>query len=151
MDRFIARLESVGGCARRTDLARLQAVLDELGAVDLRDDVAASPAAPPEVCAVRGVVASAEDAAIYVPAVPKAEQRALPWLSLHLVVVLAADAVVADLHAAFAHPEVRGGLGRAGMSSWISGPSKTADIEQTLVMGAHGPQALTVLLVDGPS
>ena len=31
---------------------------------------------------------------------------------------------------------------------FISGPSKTADIEQSLVIGAHGPRSLTVFLVD---
>ncbi len=32
---------------------------------------------------------------------------------------------------------------------WITGPSRTADIEQTLLMGAHGPRRLHILLVDG--
>ncbi len=34
-------------------------------------------------------------------------------------------------------------------SAFIAGPSKTADIEQSLVIGAHGPRSLTVCLVDG--
>ncbi|MCB2102522.1 MAG: lactate utilization protein [Rhodobacterales bacterium] len=33
--------------------------------------------------------------------------------------------------------------------NWITGPSRTADIEQTLLMGAHGPRSLRVFLIDG--
>jgi L-lactate dehydrogenase complex protein LldG len=35
--------------------------------------------------------------------------------------------------------------------NWITGPSRTADIEQTLLLGAHGPRRLHILIVDGPS
>ena len=34
--------------------------------------------------------------------------------------------------------------------SLITGPSRTADIEQTLTIGVHGPRELTVVLIDGP-
>jgi L-lactate dehydrogenase complex protein LldG len=34
--------------------------------------------------------------------------------------------------------------------NWITGPSRTADIEQTLLLGAHGPRRLHILLVDAP-
>ena len=33
--------------------------------------------------------------------------------------------------------------------NWITGPSRTADIEQTLLLGAHGPRKLVILLIDG--
>jgi L-lactate dehydrogenase complex protein LldG len=32
--------------------------------------------------------------------------------------------------------------------NWITGPSRTADIEQTLLLGAHGPQRLHILIVN---
>jgi L-lactate dehydrogenase complex protein LldG len=47
---------------------------------------------------------------------------------------------------------LRGLLGGGKMPrvvNWITGPSRTADIEQTLLLGAHGPKRLHILLVDG--
>ena len=37
------------------------------------------------------------------------------------------------------------------MLSFITGPSRTGDIERILVLGAHGPKELFVILVDGPA
>ena len=70
--------------------------------------------------------------------------RVLPFLTQHLVFVLPADQIVHTLHEAyqrltFSEP-------RFGM--FLSGPSKTADIEQSLVIGAHGARSLTVFLVE---
>jgi L-lactate dehydrogenase complex protein LldG len=68
--------------------------------------------------------------------------RALPWIAQHLAVVVSADKLVNDMHEAYERLEVGGGFG-----CFISGPSKTADIEQALVIGAHGPRSATVFLV----
>jgi L-lactate dehydrogenase complex protein LldG len=38
-------------------------------------------------------------------------------------------------------------FGRAEFGTFIAGPSKTADIEQSLVIGAHGPRSLTVFCI----
>lgn len=67
----------------------------------------------------------------------------LPWV--HLVVVRADD-VVADLPAAFARFSKRLSAGERDWV-WITGPSRTADIGHTLVMGAHGPNSLRVLVL----
>jgi L-lactate dehydrogenase complex protein LldG len=102
---------------------------------------------------VQGRVAIAEDASILVddldalgPA--SARLRGSAFLAIHLMVVLPTADVVATLHHAFERPTVRTALSRSDFAVWISGPSKTADIEQTLVHGAHGPERLTVVLVE---
>jgi L-lactate dehydrogenase complex protein LldG len=41
-----------------------------------------------------------------------------------------------------------GSAGSYGFATFIAGPSKTADIEQSLVLGAHGPRSLIVFLID---
>jgi L-lactate dehydrogenase complex protein LldG len=88
-------------------------------------------------------------------------ERALPFITQHLALVLRRDAMVADMHAAYERiaewerGEVSGGMGSSGggaegygFATFIAGPSKTADIEQSLVLGAHGPRSLIVFLLD---
>jgi L-lactate dehydrogenase complex protein LldG len=72
--------------------------------------------------------------------------RALSVLPPHHVVIATESQLVGDLVDAFSllrarYPEIPSFL------SFITGPSRTGDIERILVLGAHGPKKLTVLLV----
>jgi len=72
---------------------------------------------------------------------------------IHIAVIAATDidgdyeAVWARLRAQFG-PESADFMPRT--VNWITGPSRTADIEQTLLLGAHGPQQLHIIIVDDP-
>jgi L-lactate dehydrogenase complex protein LldG len=69
--------------------------------------------------------------------------RILPFITQHLIIVLPTAGLVANMHEAYA----RIADTDAGYHVFIAGPSKTADIEQSLVIGAHGPRSLLVYLV----
>ena len=69
--------------------------------------------------------------------------RAAPFIAQHLVIVLAKQALVPTMHEAYARLDVA----EEGFGVFVAGPSKTADIEQSLVIGAHGPRSLLILLV----
>jgi L-lactate dehydrogenase complex protein LldG len=73
--------------------------------------------------------------------------RALSVLPPHHVVLARREQLVPDLPAAFALLKARYGAGYPSMISIITGPSRTGDIERILVLGAHGPKKLTILLV----
>ena len=68
--------------------------------------------------------------------------RAAPFLTQHLALVLDKRALVGTMHDAYDRIEID----EEGFGIFIAGPSKTADIEQALVIGAHGPRSLTVVL-----
>jgi L-lactate dehydrogenase complex protein LldG len=72
--------------------------------------------------------------------------RALHVLCQRAIVLLDVAGIVGEMHAAVAAASQ--GLARDHHLTWVSGPSKTADIESTLVIGAHGPRELVVLLFD---
>jgi L-lactate dehydrogenase complex protein LldG len=71
-------------------------------------------------------------------------QRIIPYICQHLAVVVRAENIVPTLHEAYE----RIGLGEYGFGGFIGGPSKTADIEQALVLGAHGPLSMSVFILD---
>ena len=67
----------------------------------------------------------------------------------HIVVVDAAD-IVGDLETALARVRKAYGKGKMPRAlNFISGPSRSGDVEQKIVLGAHGPKALHIIVVGG--
>lgn len=75
--------------------------------------------------------------------------RALSILPPHHVVVATESQLVPDLPAAFDRLRARYGARWPSLASFVTGPSRTGDIERILVLGAHGPRKLTILLAAG--
>jgi L-lactate dehydrogenase complex protein LldG len=73
--------------------------------------------------------------------------RALSVLPPHHLVIARRSQLVADLPAAFEAIQQKYGLDYPSMISLVTGPSRTGDIERILVLGAHGPKKLTVVMV----
>jgi L-lactate dehydrogenase complex protein LldG len=74
--------------------------------------------------------------------------RVLLFITQHLVLVISANQIVPTMHHAYerlSFDHLARGANNFGV--FIAGPSKTADIEQSLVIGAHGPRSLTVYCV----
>jgi len=100
-----------------------------------------------DVAIARGEFAVAENGAIWLSDA-HLPHRALLFLAQHLVLVVPSQSIVSDLHAAYARIEsAPEPIDARAWRGFIAGPSKTADIEQALVVGAHGPRSLLVVLV----
>lgn len=104
------------------------------------------PDAPHELADVdlfvcEAVLGVAENGAVWLPEF-RLGQRAAAFIAANVAVVLDRSAIVANLHDAYARLDVAG----EPFGVFIAGPSKTADIEQSLVIGAHGPKSLTIIL-----
>ncbi|WP_448518695.1 LutC/YkgG family protein [Rhodoflexus sp.] len=94
-----------------------------------------------DLAIVEGLFGVAENGAIWLTEAQMGH-RALPFITQHLVIVLPADRLVGNMHEAYANIRSID----SGFGIFISGPSRTADIEQSLVVGAHGARSLLVCL-----
>lgn len=95
-----------------------------------------------DVGIVRGELGVAENGCVWIPQTMK--ERAVCFISEYLVIVLSRRDIVSNMHQAY----VRINMTDYGYGTFISGPSKTADIAQALVMGAQAARGVTVILTD---
>ena len=123
-------------------VARVSLVAGISGSRSIQSGADPHSLADVEVAVVHGVVGVAENAAIWLPE-KEVLKRVLPFIAQHLVIVLDEKDLVPTMHEAYARLDVR----ESNYGVFVAGPSKTADIEQSLVIGAHGPRSLTVMLM----
>jgi L-lactate dehydrogenase complex protein LldG len=157
---FASVLESVGGraicvadvSALNAELSRLPMWTDAKKTVSLipgvtgNTDLAALEDAHAteeiDFAILPGQLAVAENGAVWATDA-EVRHRAIYFITQHLALVVAADRIVANMHEAYRRLSFAG----PGFGVFISGPSKTADIEQSLVIGAHGARSMTVFIV----
>jgi L-lactate dehydrogenase complex protein LldG len=158
VQRFMAMIEEVGGEARLVTEAEVHGLIAsrDSESATVVSMVAEYPHSTTKVSArsplaalegidlvvLRGALGVVENGAIWLAEEAMAH-RALPFVAMHLVLLLRADQLVADMHGAYAV------LSRdtSGFGVFVSGPSKTADIERALVIGAQGPRSLLMVVI----
>ena len=94
-----------------------------------------------DVGIIRGKFGVAENGCIWVP--QETKEKAVCFISENLVILLPKSQIVNNMHEAYKRIE----FNEYGYGTFISGPSKTADIAQVLVMGAQAARSVTVLLL----
>src|SRR6187549_3796222 len=95
-----------------------------------------------DLAILQGHFGVAENGAIWITE-DQMGNRALPFIAQHLALVIRKNEIVSTLHEAYDRIETM----NYNFGTFIAGPSKTADIEQSLVLGAHGPKSMTVFLL----
>ena len=157
VDTFTAATIAAGADATvcsRDDVTRVvDAALAGARSVLSFSDLAPSRDCPPddlrdlaalEVLVCDTTLGVAENGAVWI-ASSSDRLRAALFLAARVVIVVREEDLVDDLHAAYARIDVRA----HPFGTFVAGPSKTADIEQSLVIGAHGPKALSMVVVRG--
>ena len=107
-----------------------------------------------DVGVVRGVFGVAENACVWIP--QQMKEKTVMFISENLVILLDKKQIVNNMHEAYkrlsdqanSQEPLAKSFNDYGYGSFISGPSKTADIAQVLVMGAQAARSATVLLLD---
>jgi L-lactate dehydrogenase complex protein LldG len=95
-----------------------------------------------DIAIIPGIIAVAENSAVWIEDQYMGD-RALPFITQHLMLVIDKKDIVNNMQEAYD----KLGPVSYNFGTFIAGPSKTADIEQSLVLGAHGAKSLTVFVV----
>ena len=107
-----------------------------------------------DVGIIRGSFGVAENACVWIP--QQMKEKAVCFISENLVILLDKKQIVNNMHEAYkrlsdqanSQEPMANSFEEYGYGTFISGPSKTADIAQVLVMGAQAARSATVLLLD---
>ena len=94
-----------------------------------------------DVGVIRGMFGVAENGCIWIP--QQMKEKAVCFISENLVILLKKSEIVNNMHEAYKRIE----FNDYGYGTFISGPSKTADIAQVLVMGAQAARSVTIFLM----
>jgi len=95
-----------------------------------------------DLAVINGHFAIAENGAVWVNE-ENLRHRALYFIANQLLIIVKKEDIVDTMHEAYKRVDFE----KNGYGVFISGPSKTADIEQALVIGAHGPTEACVLFI----
>lgn len=158
-EQFSTMLESVGGKAlfiKKEDLDKTISELypDEkqiasnvdgfsLGNFDSNDQDDAHNLENIDLAIVKGDFAVAENGAVWLNN-PENRHRSLYFIAQNIVIVVDKENLVHNMHQAYEQIN----FDKSTYGVFVSGPSKTADIEQSLVIGAHGPKSGYVIFID---
>ncbi len=94
-----------------------------------------------DVGVIRGMFGVAENGCIWIP--QQMKEKAVCFISENLVILLKKSEIVNNMHEAYRRIK----FNDYGYGTFISGPSKTADIAQVLVMGAQAARSVTIFLM----
>lgn len=121
---------------------RIASNLQEITISNLNPDEVSDPRElnGTDLAIIQGEVGVAENGCVWIP--QNVKQKAVYFISEYLVILLDKQNIVNNMHEAYQQIK----FNDYGFGVFISGPSKTADIEQALVVGAHGAKGVTVLL-----
>lgn len=96
-----------------------------------------------EIAIVQAEFGVAENGAVWISD-QYLPHRVLPFITQNLAFVIPRNALVDNMHEAYVRLQ-----DTLGWGCFIAGPSKTADIEQSLVIGAHGARSMVIFLLEG--
>ncbi|PZR28346.1 MAG: lactate utilization protein B/C [Citrobacter freundii] len=153
---FTQNLQTVGGHLQRIrSIADLRTVINDaraaggsiLNLIPQAGEVDPIPASLDALASLQqvfmlGSVAIAENGAVWIPESTMLG-RILPFITDQLILVIDEKQLVPTMHEAYERIKVD----EDGFGVFIAGPSKTADIEQSLVIGAHGARKLVVVMI----
>ncbi len=94
-----------------------------------------------DVGIIRGMFGVAENGCVWIP--QQMKEKAVCFISENLIILLPKSQIVNNMHEAYRRIQ----FNDYGYGTFISGPSKTADIAQVLVMGAQAARSVTILLI----
>lgn len=159
-EKFIQTLTSIGGkvieVSGQDEIAEYitqefkstSRIVNTVGSLNSKFEILNSKSDPHDfknvtLAILQGDFGVAENGAIWLTDANMGDQ-ALPYICEQLALIINSELIVATMHDAYN----KIGTTDYRLGTFIAGPSKTADIEQSLVLGAHGPKSLFVFLVN---